>query len=316
MQKSIVSWLGRYCGLGETGHWSLALPWALCILQAAPILPSLAAGALSPLRLALISGWPFTRGWACAFFVCLHVPVQLCWVLWKRSETAGSDLFQPWTRGSALSNPHWRHVLCLCKRRWAAPGMGLCTLPLCFHVKRSFSVDPRSFYTYLEKAQAKARLWAGFCLGSGARLGNRCSIQPKINPELEICTNGSDPTSKTSKKREFFCSSSSGVTELPFYRLLSTDFVFVKPSKRPSPFPALYLSLAECTEASRVCPKLTLLYELDLSKSSWYFTLSSNSWLNEFTCGLKFLLAGCLRDRWGGAARAVSPCIGIDELGT
>lgn len=295
-----MSWLGHYRGLGETGHWSLALPRALCILQAAPILPSLAAGALSPPRLALISGWPFTCGWACTFFCLFTRTCAACRVLWKRSEIAGSDLFQPWTRGSALSNPHSRHVLCLCKRRRAAPAMGLCTFPrslLCFYVKRSFSVDPRSFYMYLEKVQAKARLWAGFCLGSGARLGNRCSTQPKINPELEICTNDSDPTSKTSKKREFFCSSSSGVTEIPFYRLLSTDFVFVKPSKRTSPFPALYLSLAECTEASRVCPKLTLVYELDLSKSSWYFTLSSKSWLNEFTRSLKFLLAGCLRDR-------------------
>lgn len=71
--------------------------------------------------------------------------------------------------------------------------------------------------------------------------------------------------------------------------------MFVKPSKRASHVSALNLSLAECAEAMRVCPDAYLGVRVkDLSKPSWYFTLSTNSWLNEFTYSLTFLLAGGL----------------------
>lgn len=122
-----------------------------------------------------------------------------------------------------------------------------------------FYCRSRKFLHILRENPSQSLASGHFLPGLGAWFGNRCSVWP------EICSNGSDPTSRTSKERNFFCSVPVQVWLKLFSRILSTDFIFIKPNKRAHHFFALNLSLLKFSKAVWVCPQLTLVYELKTS---------------------------------------------------
>lgn len=72
-----------------------------------------------------------------------------------------------------------------------------------------------------------------------------------------ICTSGSGPAPRTSKQKESFNSSSSGVTEIPFYRLFPQTPCLWSPGNRTQ-ISAANWSLAECAVTTWIFPEPTL----------------------------------------------------------
>lgn len=157
---------------------------------------------------------------------------RLCWWLWSE-HCAQAGLYTHSSTCSCLHEylcsrwcsvedtglglrPSW-HMQCSAK--WlqghvCAPHQVLCFCVLqsslvCFWVKQAYPLLPFSprFYCrsrkflHILRENPSQSLASGHLLpGLGAWFGNRCSVWP------EICSNGSDPTSRTSKERNFFCS--------------------------------------------------------------------------------------------------------------